>query len=113
MVISLHVVDGNWIFRTSACSSQFCLLRPQNLCIIIYKYTVAVFWHTRRGCQISLQVVVSHHVAAGIWTQDLQKSSQCFYPLSHLASPDNHHPCRLGRRVHFLITLPRKVCNFL
>jgi len=33
---------------------------------IIYKYTVAVFRHTRRGHQISLQMVVSHHVVAGI-----------------------------------------------
>jgi len=32
---------------------------------IIYKYTVAVFRHTRRGHQISLQMVVSHHVVAG------------------------------------------------
>ena len=54
---------------------------------IICKYTVAIFRHTRRGCQISLRVVVSHHVVAGIWTQDLRKSSQCSYPLSHLASP--------------------------
>ena len=55
--------------------------------IIYYKYTVAVFRHNKRGRQISLQVVVSHHVVAGIWTQDLQKSSQCSYTLSHLASP--------------------------
>jgi hypothetical protein len=34
---------------------------------IICKYTVAVFRHSRRGCQILLQmVVVSHHVVAGI-----------------------------------------------
>jgi hypothetical protein len=32
---------------------------------IIYKYTVAVFRHTKRGHQIPLQVVVSHHVVAG------------------------------------------------
>jgi hypothetical protein len=31
----------------------------------IYKYTVAVFRHTRRGHQIPLQMVVSHHVVAG------------------------------------------------
>jgi hypothetical protein len=34
--------------------------------IIIYKYTVAVFRYTRRRCQISLRMVVSHHVVAGI-----------------------------------------------
>jgi len=33
---------------------------------IIYEYTVAVFRHIRRGHQISLQMVVSHHVVAGI-----------------------------------------------
>ena len=30
------------------------------------KYTVAIFRHTRRGSQILLQMVVSHHVVAGI-----------------------------------------------
>jgi hypothetical protein len=44
---------------------------------IICKYTVAVFRHSRRGRQVSLWMVVSHHVVAGIWTQNLQKSSQC------------------------------------
>jgi hypothetical protein len=34
--------------------------------IYYYKYTVADFKHTIRGCQISLWVVVSHHVVAGI-----------------------------------------------
>jgi hypothetical protein len=38
----------------------------KDLFIIIHKYTVAVFKHTRRGHQISLWVVVSHHVVAGI-----------------------------------------------
>jgi hypothetical protein len=33
---------------------------------LLYKYTVAVFRHTRRGHQISLQMVVSHHVVARI-----------------------------------------------
>jgi hypothetical protein len=33
---------------------------------IICKYTVAVFRRTRRGLQISLRMVVSHHVVAGI-----------------------------------------------
>jgi hypothetical protein len=32
---------------------------------IICKYTVAVFRHPRRGHQISLRMVVSHHVVAG------------------------------------------------
>jgi hypothetical protein len=37
-----------------------------NFFFIICKYTVAVFRHARRGRQISLQMVVSHHVVAGI-----------------------------------------------
>ena len=32
----------------------------------VCEYTVAVFRHTRRGHQISLQMTVSHHVVAGI-----------------------------------------------
>jgi hypothetical protein len=32
----------------------------------ICKYTIAAFRHTRRGHLISFQVVVSHHVVAGI-----------------------------------------------
>jgi hypothetical protein len=45
---------------------------------IICKYTVR---HSRRGCQILLQmVVVSHHVVAGIWTPDLRKSSRVLLP---------------------------------
>jgi hypothetical protein len=31
----------------------------------IYEYTVAVFRHTRRWRQITLQMVVSHHMVAG------------------------------------------------
>jgi hypothetical protein len=47
---------------------------------ITCKYTVAVFRHSRRGSQISLRVVVSHHVVAGIWTSDLRKSSRVLLP---------------------------------
>ena len=73
-------------------SGQLCLLspcsiRPKDLFIIIHRYTVVDFRCTGRGHQISLQVVVRQHVVTGIWTQDLPKSSQCSYPLSHLASP--------------------------
>jgi hypothetical protein len=38
----------------------------KDLFIIVHKFTVADFRHTRRGHQISLWVVVSHHVVAGI-----------------------------------------------
>jgi hypothetical protein len=34
--------------------------------LIICKYTVAVFTYSRRGRQILLQMVASHHVVAGI-----------------------------------------------
>ena len=33
--------------------------------LYVSKYTVAVFRHTRRGRQFSLQMVVIHHVVAG------------------------------------------------
>jgi hypothetical protein len=38
----------------------------KDLFIIICKYTLTVFRHTRRGHQISIWMVVSYHVAAGI-----------------------------------------------
>jgi hypothetical protein len=34
--------------------------------LLICKYTVAVFRHSRRGRQISLRMVVSYHVVVGI-----------------------------------------------
>ena len=80
-------------FRLLTCSDvviavgQIPFFKKNDLFIIIHKYTVAVFRRTKRGRQISLRVVLSHHVIAGIWTQDLRKSSHCSYPLSHLASP--------------------------
>jgi hypothetical protein len=37
---------------------------------------IAVFRHTRKEHLIPLQMVVSHQVAAGNWTQDLWKDSQ-------------------------------------
>ena len=37
---------------------------------------VSLFRHPRRGYQISLWMVVRHHVVVGIWTHDLQKSSR-------------------------------------
>jgi hypothetical protein len=46
--------------------NEGCLFQPKDLFIIESKYTVAVFRCTRRGNQISLQMVVSYHVVAGI-----------------------------------------------
>jgi hypothetical protein len=76
--VSLHVIAGNWIFFrgsllaqvNTACFSRLHSLRPKDLFIIIIKYTVTIF-RCIRGFQISLQVVVSHHVVAGTWIQDL------------------------------------------
>jgi hypothetical protein len=42
----------------------------------MYEYIVAILRHTSRGQQIPLQMIVSHHVIAENWTQDLWKSSQ-------------------------------------
>ena len=50
-------------YRTSASVLLFFL---KISLFIICKHTVAVFRHTRRGHQIPLQMVVSHHVVAGI-----------------------------------------------
>ena len=46
------------------CSSTFFFFLKIYL-FIICKYTVAVYRHTRRGRQISLEVAVNHHVVAG------------------------------------------------
>jgi hypothetical protein len=51
--------------RTSAHSGPACS-GPEIYLFIICKYTGVVFRHTFRGHQISLQMVVSHHVVAGI-----------------------------------------------
>jgi hypothetical protein len=79
-------VSGTWLWATgnwASLSTTEPSLQPASiyffkiyLCIIC-EYTVAVFRHTKRRCQIPLQMVVSHHVVARIWTQDLWKSSQC------------------------------------
>jgi hypothetical protein len=57
---------------------------------IICKYTVAVFKQSRRGSQISLQMVVSHHVVAGIWTLDLRKNSRVLLP-----TEPSHQPWKI------------------
>ena len=57
---------------------------------IICKYTVAIFRHSRRGSQISLRMVVSHHVVSGIWTLDLQKSSRVLLTTKPSRQPDSY-----------------------
>jgi hypothetical protein len=53
------LVHFPWLVQLALSLSLFFNLF--NIC----EYTVAVFRHTRRGHQITLQVVVSHHVVAG------------------------------------------------
>ena len=64
MVVSYHVVAGNL-----NSGPLFAPVSPAHyslrMYLIISKYTVAVFRHTRRERQISLLMVVSHHVVAG------------------------------------------------
>jgi len=67
------------IFLNNSDSFLFCFVLKIYL-FIICKYIVAVFRHSRRGSQTSLLMVVSHHVVAGIWTLDLQKSSRVLLP---------------------------------
>jgi hypothetical protein len=59
-----------WLLEIEFLGSLLALVNSAHsspdLFIIIHKYTVAVFRLTRRGRQISLWVVVSHHVVAGI-----------------------------------------------
>jgi hypothetical protein len=44
----------------------FCFGLSLKICLLYAcEYIVAVFRHTRRGHQIPLQMVVSHHVVAG------------------------------------------------
>jgi hypothetical protein len=72
-----------------------------DLFIIINKYTVAVFRHTRRGCQFSLWTVVSHHVVVG--TQDFQSVLLTFEP--------SHKPPKLSIfLIWFLFLLSVCVC---
>ena len=61
---------------------------------IFYAYKYDIFMHTRKGYQIPLQMVVSHHVVAGIElrTSPLEEQSVLLttepsLQLSHRSSP--------------------------
>jgi hypothetical protein len=58
----------NSFLRKGVCNLLvfFCFFFFKIYLFIICKYTVAVFKHSRRGSQILLRMVVSHHVVAGI-----------------------------------------------
>jgi hypothetical protein len=66
---------------------------------IICKYTVAVFRLSRRGSQITLRMVVSHHVVAGIWTPDLRKSSRVLLP----TEPSHQPPFFFFLKIYLLL----------
>ena len=66
-------LPGSTFFKHYVCIMYVCMYACMHACIffkiylfIICKYTVAVFRHSRRGNQILLHMVVSHHVVAGI-----------------------------------------------
>jgi hypothetical protein len=71
-----HLVQSFWT-QSYGCISPFFFFLKINLNFIflimyflfyLYEYTVTVFRYSRRGHQIPLQMVVSHHVVAGNWT---------------------------------------------
>jgi hypothetical protein len=70
-------------------SKIYLLTLTNSLTSKIHTYTPNSKIHTRRGSQISLHMVVSHHVVAGIWTLDLQKSSRVLLPTEPSHQPPN------------------------
>jgi hypothetical protein len=91
---------GNAAYRLFPTVCSAWLFFSERDLFVIHKYTVAVFRCTRRGSQIALWVVVSHHMVVGIWTQDLQKSSQCF-TISPAPQPDLYDPGPPSSRWHY------------
>jgi hypothetical protein len=68
--IALGLVNSGWcvmvfINNVFGFFVLFCFVF-KDLFIIIHKYTVADFRHTRRGRQFSFRMVVNHHAVAGI-----------------------------------------------
>jgi hypothetical protein len=80
--------SGGWWAKREVKAFFFLIFFLKIYLFIICKYTVAVFRHSRRGCQILLQMVVSHHVVAGIWTSDLRKSSRVLLPTEPSHQPE-------------------------
>jgi hypothetical protein len=75
-ILFVHFCNGVTLkkIKLSISCIQHLFKLKKALFIIISKYAVAVSRHTKRGSQISLPMVVSHHVVAGIGTQDLNRS---------------------------------------
>jgi hypothetical protein len=63
-LLYLHITLHSTCLAYVEDSSSFFFLKMY--LFITCKYNVAVFRCTRRGCEISLWMVVSHHVVAGI-----------------------------------------------
>ena len=77
--LGLHILGNHSTTNLYQPLLPFFFLFVKNFLInfYLYEYTVAVFRHPRRAHRIPLQMVVSHRVVAGDWTQDLWESSQC------------------------------------
>ena len=78
---------GIEFFRTSAHSVP-ARSGPNIYLFSKYKYTVAAFRRTRRGCQISLQMVVRHHVDCWDLNSGPSEEQSVLLP----AEP-SHQPC--------------------
>jgi hypothetical protein len=72
-IINNVSVDLLWTLN----DSNWNIFLKMYIFIMYTTFCLHVWLHARRRHQIPLQMVVSHHVVAGIWTQDLWKSSQC------------------------------------
>ena len=70
----VHVEQHN------ACNFVFRFFLKRKDLFILCEYTVAVLRHTRRGHQIPLHMVVSHHVLLGI---ELRTSGSADNALNH------------------------------
>jgi hypothetical protein len=94
-VVLVGIVLVVWV--PSKCQALSLILHPCKInfflrfiyLLYVSKYTVSVFRHSRRGGQILLQMVVSHHVVAGIWTLDLRKNSRVLLPTEPSHQPLN------------------------
>jgi hypothetical protein len=76
LLTSIVPVDVS-IFNISLNTFHFLYFFLDLFLFILFIQVHCSFRRTRRGHQIPLQMVVSHHVIAGNWTQDLWKSSRC------------------------------------
>ena len=82
---SLHGLESLPRFKQDWLKQEHVLFCFKIYLSISYMWVHCYYLQTHiREYQIPLQLVVSHNVVAGNWSQDLWKSSQ---PLSHLSTP--------------------------